>query len=283
MAKFCENCGSPLQSDNKFCPNCGAPVKGAEAADTTKAASDIISPAGPEASAAMPGEAIVPPSAGTAVGATVAAAAAATEKAADAFVPPEPKQKPAPDAEQHPQEPPQPESKPAGQEAPPRQQDGPQEPGRSAFEQTERQEKPAEGQKPFGTRDRGETGPRYEPDKDLQSMFLRYDNRLNRKRYIMRCLMLWAAVTVITTLIGFVAGAVQVSAISKLGTVISIASIIPSFMLMIRRLHDLDRPTWWCVGAIIPVVNLVLAIYLLFFKGTDGPNQYGPDPLTVPD
>ena len=32
MANFCENCGSPLKSENKFCPNCGAPIKQTEAA-----------------------------------------------------------------------------------------------------------------------------------------------------------------------------------------------------------------------------------------------------------
>ena len=31
MANFCENCGSPLKSENKFCPNCGAPIKQTEA------------------------------------------------------------------------------------------------------------------------------------------------------------------------------------------------------------------------------------------------------------
>ena len=92
-----------------------------------------------------------------------------------------------------------------------------------------------------------------------------------------------AFLVVISILIGFIASALKVRALSMLGTIISIASAIPSFMLVIRRLHDLDRPTWWCIGCIIPIVNFALAVYLLFFKGTDGPNQYGPDPLEVQD
>jgi uncharacterized membrane protein YhaH (DUF805 family) len=75
----------------------------------------------------------------------------------------------------------------------------------------------------------------------------------------------------------------KIRAITMLVSVISIAAIIPGFMLVIRRLHDLDRPTWWCIGCIIPLVNMALAVYLLFFKGTDGPNQFGPDPLEVQD
>ena len=112
-------------------------------------------------------------------------------------------------------------------------------------------------------------------------MYLRYDNRLNRKRYILRSLALLAVVIVISVLIGFIATVLKIRSLSLLGTIVSIASAIPSFMLMIRRLHDLDRPAWWCIGCLIPLVNGVLGIYLLFFKGTDGPNQSGPDPLEV--
>lgn len=128
----------------------------------------------------------------------------------------------------------------------------------------------------------GGTGSKYEPDKDLQSMFLRYDNRLNRKRYLFRGIALGAVVSIITKLITMIAVSMNSSAIAMLGTVISIAGAIPSFMLMIRRLHDLNRPAWWCIGVFVPLVNLVLGIYLLFFKGTEGPNDYGPDPLEVP-
>ena len=127
----------------------------------------------------------------------------------------------------------------------------------------------------------GGTESKYEPDTDLKSMYLRYDNRLNRKRYILRSLALLAVVIVISVLIGLLATALKIRSLSMLGTIVSIASAVPSFMLVIRRLHDLDRPAWWCIGCIIPLVNAVLGVYLLFFKGTDGPNQYGPDPLDV--
>ena len=100
--------------------------------------------------------------------------------------------------------------------------------------------------------------------------------------YFFRALALGAAVSIITNLITMIAVSMNSSAIAMLGTIISIAALIPSFMLIVRRLHDLNRPAWWCVGVFVPLVNLVLGIYLLFFKGTDGPNDYGPDPLEVP-
>lgn len=113
----------------------------------------------------------------------------------------------------------------------------------------------------------------YIPDEGIKEMFFRYDNRLNRQRYIMRLLTL-------------VAGYVILEIIDKVNLLddlliglLYLVLVIPNIMVVIRRLHDLDRPGWWFVGTLIPIVNLVLGLYMLFAKGTDGPNQYGPDPL----
>ena len=277
MANFCENCGSPLKSDNKFCPNCGAPVNQSDVPPASVAAAPIR-----EGSAAAPVDDGTAASVATAASATVAAAAA-QEKTQEAFVPPQPQQEAVRPAMQQPQEPPKPDQPHIADQNAQQSHNGPQSPEQSAFTQNAEKNAFSSTPIPKETFARGGATPKYEPDKDLKSKFLRYDNRLNRKRYIMRALALWAAVVVISFIIGFVASVTGVKALTRLGTIISIASAIPSFMLVIRRLHDLNRPTWWCIGCIIPIVNFALAIYLLFFKGTDGPNQYGPDPLEVQD
>lgn len=120
----------------------------------------------------------------------------------------------------------------------------------------------------------------YMPDNDIKGMFLRYDNRLNRKRYILRSITVAVAVIVIAIIFSVIAEKLGSGAIAALGILICALPIIPAFMLSIRRLHDLNRPSWWCIGFFIPMVNFVLGIYLLFFRGTKGPNQYGPDPLS---
>lgn len=53
-----------------------------------------------------------------------------------------------------------------------------------------------------------------------------------------------------------------------------------NIMLMIRRLHDLDKTGWFAVAAIIPVLGFILSIYLFCAKGTEGANKYGEDPLS---
>lgn len=46
----------------------------------------------------------------------------------------------------------------------------------------------------------------------------------------------------------------------------------------VKRLHDLDKSGWLYLLVLVPVVNFVFALYLLFADGTVGPNQYGDDP-----
>lgn len=217
MAKFCANCGSPLDGAGKFCPSCGAQVMDA--------------PQAPEKPEEKPQQA-----------------------------PQEMNNPPAPRAAQ-------------GQPQPAMRQNVPgQNPGQGG-------PNAAYGMGMMGAQ--AFNGERYVPDEGIKEMFFRYDNRLNRKRYIMRALALVVAVTLAATVLGivFAVAGMSESTIGTMGTLIGIAGAIPGLMLAIRRLHDLDRPTWWIIGNFIPLVNCVFGLYLLLAKGTDGPNQYGPDPL----
>jgi len=50
-------------------------------------------------------------------------------------------------------------------------------------------------------------------------------------------------------------------------------------VIIVKRLHDIDKTGWFWLIIFIPLANAILGIFLLFKKGTDGPNKYGPDPL----
>ena len=54
---------------------------------------------------------------------------------------------------------------------------------------------------------------------------------------------------------------------------------IGAFMTSIRRLHDLNRSGYFILLGFLPIVNFLLEIYMLFFRGTVGANDYGEDPL----
>src|SRR5688572_29092072 len=53
--------------------------------------------------------------------------------------------------------------------------------------------------------------------------------------------------------------------------------IIPSFAVLVRRLHDTDRSGLWLLLWLLPFGGFVILVFLLI-EGTNGPNSYGPDP-----
>ena len=57
-----------------------------------------------------------------------------------------------------------------------------------------------------------------------------------------------------------------------------LGSLLPMIAVSIRRLHDLDKSGWFLLLSFIPIVGLIL-LYWFCLKGTDGDNQFGPDPL----
>lgn len=115
----------------------------------------------------------------------------------------------------------------------------------------------------------------------VKDMFFSYHGRLNRKRYILRALL-------VSVLMGLVNG-VMGEMVESDSTVLHILSLLPLFvvlagcvssiMLAIRRWHDLGKSGWYNLLALIPLVNFFVTIYLWAKKGTEGPNVYGDDPL----
>ncbi len=65
----------------------------------------------------------------------------------------------------------------------------------------------------------------------------------------------------------------------------ALAIFIPSIAVTVRRLHDRDMSGWWYLGVVvasfIPLIGFVAAIaflVLMVLPGTDGGNNFGPDP-----
>lgn len=63
--------------------------------------------------------------------------------------------------------------------------------------------------------------------------------------------------------------------------VLYIALIYFLFVFTIRRLHDLNKTGWLSLLIIVPLVNIVFGLYILFAKGTQGVNNYGPRRITA--
>lgn len=115
----------------------------------------------------------------------------------------------------------------------------------------------------------------------FKELFFTSEGRLNRKSYIYRSFFLSVVLCVVQGILTFAAdtfGALDLL-FSIIAFVLGIFQLAANIMMGVRRLHDLDKCGWWMLLLIVPLVNLFFCLYLLFFKGTEGPNEYGDDPL----
>lgn len=63
-----------------------------------------------------------------------------------------------------------------------------------------------------------------------------------------------------------------------LGGLFSLAILLPSIAVWVRRLHDVGRSGWWWLLALIPVIGWIILFYWSVRRGDVGGNSFGPDP-----
>lgn len=88
-----------------------------------------------------------------------------------------------------------------------------------------------------------------------------------------------------TCIVRLALAGIDVSFDETIADVLYVLYLIPAVWIglsvQIRRWHDLNHSGWWVLINHIPIINLIAAAYLLFIKGTTGPNKYGDDPLEM--
>jgi uncharacterized membrane protein YhaH (DUF805 family) len=67
--------------------------------------------------------------------------------------------------------------------------------------------------------------------------------------------------------------------VSILGALFSLAVLLPTIAVGVRRLHDIDRTGWWYLLILIPVLGALVLLFFFVQRGTVGANRFGPDPL----
>jgi uncharacterized membrane protein YhaH (DUF805 family) len=66
-----------------------------------------------------------------------------------------------------------------------------------------------------------------------------------------------------------------------LSSIYSLAVLVPSLAVSVRRLHDTNRTGWWILIGLIPFVGTIILIVFLATDSQPGENQYGPNPKAV--
>lgn len=94
--------------------------------------------------------------------------------------------------------------------------------------------------------------------------YAKFEGRARRSEY-------WYFV-LFNTVISLVLGVIdEFLGIGFLGSLYSLAILVPSLAVTARRMHDVNKSAWFMI---IPIYNLILTIQ----AGDVGSNDYGPDP-----
>lgn len=119
----------------------------------------------------------------------------------------------------------------------------------------------------------------------IENLYI-YDGRINRWPFFVRSMLLCLIFLAYLVAIGIVCGIVNIASEDLavlVGAILCIAAYIPTFVggiLLVRaRLHDMNVTGWLYLINLIPYINAVFGLIVLFCPGTKGPNKYGADPL----
>jgi uncharacterized membrane protein YhaH (DUF805 family) len=127
------------------------------------------------------------------------------------------------------------------------------------------------------------------------SLFTSFDGRINRQKWWLGLLALVVIQWIVFIVIGMIFGGGMMTgmdpsnpeAAARAMGVMSIPLVIlvlvflwPTLALYAKRWHDRDKSGWWTLIGLIPVIGAIwILVELGFLRGTEGTNQYGPDPL----
>ncbi len=99
-----------------------------------------------------------------------------------------------------------------------------------------------------------------------------FSGRARRKEYWMFFLFN----VIITFVLGIVEWILGSSGI--IGTLYSLAILVPSIAVSVRRLHDTERSGWWLLIGLIPLIGTIVLFIFMIQEGKYGENAYGSNP-----
>ena len=113
---------------------------------------------------------------------------------------------------------------------------------------------------------------------DVIKKYAEFSGRARRKEFWMFVLInaiIGIILSIIDNIIGTTYGAANQGV---LNSIYSLAVLIPSIAVGVRRMHDTNRSGWWLLINLIPCVGWIIFIVFAAQEGVAGDNQYGPDP-----
>jgi uncharacterized membrane protein YhaH (DUF805 family) len=111
-------------------------------------------------------------------------------------------------------------------------------------------------------------------NQSISDIWFGFQGRIGRSTYWLKVIipifLIWMVLMVVDVVVGT----------GVLSLLFLIVSIWPQIAAAVKRFHDRNKSGWWVLIGFIPVIGLIwLLIDIGILKGTEGENQFGPDPV----
>lgn len=105
----------------------------------------------------------------------------------------------------------------------------------------------------------------------IKEHYADFKGRARRKEFWMFMLINW----VISMVLAIIGGLIH---FTLLGSIYSLAVLVPTLGVGVRRLHDMGKSGWWWLIALVPIVGAIYLIYLWCQDSQAEANEWGANP-----
>jgi uncharacterized membrane protein YhaH (DUF805 family) len=105
-----------------------------------------------------------------------------------------------------------------------------------------------------------------------------FSGRARRKEYWMFFLINLIISVVLIAIDSLIGTFSPQARVGLLQSIYSLAVLIPSLAVTVRRLHDTGRTGWWILIGLIPVIGGIVLLIFMLLDSEPGSNEYGPNP-----
>jgi uncharacterized membrane protein YhaH (DUF805 family) len=131
---------------------------------------------------------------------------------------------------------------------------------------------------------------------DWKYLFTSFEGRISRQPFWLSILVMFIVQWVLMLILGVVLGTSMMSGMdpnmapeetAAMATtamipvlIVSLLFLYPTLAIYAKRWHDRSKSGWWTLIVLIPIIGGIwFLVECGFLRGTEGPNQYGEDPI----
>jgi uncharacterized membrane protein YhaH (DUF805 family) len=115
----------------------------------------------------------------------------------------------------------------------------------------------------------------------VKQKYADFSGRARRSEYwyfLLFYMLILIALSVVDVVLGWFSSDAGVGVLSGIYT---LALLIPSLSVSVRRLHDTDRSGWWLLIGLLPLIGGIVLLVFFVQDSQAGANRFGPNPKTA--